>query len=77
MTPSLPSHPCSGILFSPLFSPLYPSTLLPIPLCSAYFKYEMEMSTYVLEPAEKLMFNTIVLSITIGTAYFAYTLCHP
>ena len=40
---------------------------------SAYFTYEMETSTYVLDPLEKALFNTIILSITLGTAYLTYT----
>ena len=40
---------------------------------AAYFTYEMELSTYVLDPVEKAIFNSVVLSIALGTAYFAYT----
>ena len=31
------------------------------------------MSTYVLDPWEKAIFNSIVLSMTAATAYFVYT----
>jgi len=39
----------------------------------AYYSYEMEMTTYVLDPWEKIIFNTCVSAIVAGSGYFAYS----
>jgi len=36
--------------------------------------YELETTTYMLEPWEKIIFNTCVCAATVGTGYAVYSL---
>jgi len=37
-----------------------------------YFTYQLETTTYMLEPWEKFLFNSCVVAMTIGSGYVGY-----